>query len=357
MARSGTANLLLVLTVLGSLANANVSMNANAETLRFTGVNIAGAEFNGRKLPGRPSTDYFYPSKPMIDHFAQKGMNTIRLPFLWERLQPALSGELDPAELKRLDDTVQYATGRGLHVVLDVHNYAAYRRAPIGTADVTAASLGDLWRRIAMHFKPNRDVIFGLVNEPKGLKTETWLEAANAAIAAIRETGARQLILVPGNAWTGAHSWTSRGYGTPNAEAMLGVTDPANNYAFEVHQYLDKDFSGTKPECRNEQAGVVALQKFTEWLKTNRKRGFLGEFGGGSDPVCLAALDGMLTHMAENKAVWLGWTYWAAGFWPPSYFTSVQPVNGVDTPQMAVLLKHVAASSGREMKPNELRPK
>ena len=178
MARFGTANRLVALTVFGSLASAPMSMNANADTLRFTGVNIAGAEFNGRKLQGIPSTDYFYPSKPMIDHFAAKGMNTIRLPFLWERLQPALGGELDPPELKRLDDTVRYATGRGLHVVLDVHNYAAYRKAPIGTADVSAASLGDLWRRIALHFKGNRDVIFGLMNEPKGLKTETWLEAA-----------------------------------------------------------------------------------------------------------------------------------------------------------------------------------
>ena len=144
---------------------------------------------------------------------------------------------------------------------------------------------------------------------------------------------------------------------TPNGEAMLGVTDPANNYAFEVHQYLDKDFSGTNPECRNEQIGAAMLQKFTEWLKTNRKRGFLGEFGGGSDPVCLAALDGMLTHMAQNSDVWLGWTYWAAGFWPPSYFTSVQPVDGVDRAQMSVLLKHVASSIGREPKSNELKPK
>ena len=325
--------------------------SANAAALRFTGVNIAGAEFNGRKLPGRPSADYFYPSKGMVDYFAAKGMNTVRLPFLWERLQPALGAEFDSGELKRLDDTVRYATGRGLHVVLDVHNYAAYRQASIGTGDVSAAAFGDLWRRLALHFKDNRNAIFGLMNEPKGLKTETWLEAANAAIAAIRGAGAQNLILVPGNGWTGAHSWMSRGYGAPNAEVMLGVVDPADNHAFEVHQYLDKDYSGTHPECRNEQTGAAALQKFTEWLKTNRKRGFLGEFGGGSDPVCLAALDGMLTHMTQNGDVWLGWTYWAAGFWPPSYFTSVQPVGGEDRPQMSVLLKHLASSTGREPKP------
>lgn len=347
MVRLTTLMLLAAFMIGGAAANAQP---ATAATLRFTGVNIAGAEFNGRKLPGRPATDYFYPSKPMIDHFAALGMNTIRLPFLWERLQPTLNAELDTDELKRLDDTVKYATGRGLHVVLDVHNYAAYRQQPIGTADVNAAALADLWRRLAQHYKGDRNTIFGLMNEPKGLKTETWLEAANAAIAAIRQAGATNLILVPGNAWTGAHSWHGKSYGTPNAEAMLGVKDPGNNYAFEVHQYLDRDYSGTHPDCRSEQIGVTTLERFTQWLRDNGKRGFLGEFGGGADPVCLAALDAMLNYMAQNSDLWIGWTYWAGGFWPPSYFTSVQPVDGADRPQMAVLLKHIAASNGRAPK-------
>src|SRR5262249_26240411 len=95
-------------------------------------------------------------------------------------------------------------------------------------------------------------------------------------------------------------------------------------------------------ECRNEQIGVTTLQRFTQWLREHGKRAFLGEFGAGSDPVCLAALDAMLTFMGDNRDVWLGWTYWAAGAWPPRYFTSVQPVDGADREQMAVLLKHVA---------------
>ena len=149
-------------------------------------------------------------------------------------------------------------------------------------------------------------------------------------------------MLVPGNGWTGAHSWLSRGYGTPNAETMLGVVDPGNNFSYEAHQYLDADFSGTKAQCRNEQIGVRALTAFTDWLRKNGKRGFLGEFGGGSDAVCLTALNGMLEFMTQNRDVWLGWTYWAGGPWPSNYFTSVQPVDGVDRPQMLVLLRHVA---------------
>jgi endoglucanase len=317
----------------------------HAEPLLMTGVNIAGAEFASKKLPGRAGTDYFYPRKSTIDHFADRGMNTIRLPFRWERMQPALRSDLDTAELDRLAVVVSLASARELTVILDVHNYAAYREQPIGTADVTADALADVWRRLATRFKDNDRVVFGLMNEPKGLPTETWLAAANAAIAAIRQTGAKNLILVPGNGWTGAHSWFGTSYGTPNAQAMLGVTDPANNIAFEVHQYLDSNYSGTHPQCRGEQIGVTTLQRFTQWLHDHGQRGFLGEFGGGSDPVCMAALDGMLTFMEQNRDVWLGWTYWAAGFWPPTYFTSVQPIDGADRPQMAVLLKHIGRRS------------
>jgi endoglucanase len=314
--------------------------------LRMTGVNIAGAEFGGTKLPGKAGSDYFYPSPATIDYFAAKGMNTLRVPFRWERLQGTLDGEFDAEELKRLDAVVQHATAKNLNVLLDVHNYAAYRREVIGTPNVPVAALAGLWSRLAARYKGNGKVIFGLMNEPKALPTETWLEAANAAAAAIRKTGARNLIFVPGNGWTGAHSWHARSYGTPNAEVMLRFADPGQRHAYEVHQYLDSNYSGTHPTCRSDYAGVATLAPFTQWLRQNRKLGFLGEFGAGSDPTCLAALDAMLAFLNENRDVWLGWTYWAAGPWPKDYFTSVQPIDGADRPQMAVLLKHLGKRDG-----------
>lgn len=308
----------------------------------LAGVNIAGAEFNGRKVPGIPNHDYFYPAKATIDYFAAKGMNSIRVPFLWERMQPQLNAALEPAELRRLEDVVRYAGDRGLYVILDVHNYAYYRQKVIGSAETPVAALADLWGRLATRFKDNAKVGFGLMNEPKGLATETWLAAANAAIAEIRRAGANNLVFVPGNGWTGAHSWLSRSYGTPNADVMLGVTDPADNYVYEVHQYLDSNYSGTQPQCRNETVGVTTLKAFTDWLRQHKKRGYLGEFGAGANPTCLAALDAMLKYMDDNRDLWVGWSYWAAGAWPPSYFTSVQPVNGADRPQMTILLNHLS---------------
>ena len=41
-----------------------------------------------------------------------------------------------------------------------------------------------------------------------------------------------------------AHSWLQNWYGTPNGEVMDGVVDPLDNFEYELHQYLDSDFSG-----------------------------------------------------------------------------------------------------------------
>ena len=279
----------------------------------LTGVNLAGADFApSDHRPGTYGVDYFYPTHAEVDYFVGKGMNVFRLPFNWENLQTQPMADFQPDELARLDDLVNYATGQGARVILDPHNYARYYNMVVGT-DVPAAALADLWRRLAAHYQDNPRVIFGLMNEPNTMRTELWLSDANAAIAAIRQTGAANLLLVPGNAWTGAHSWGESWYGTPNASVMLGVADPLNHYAYDVHQYLDADYSGTHEACISQRVGSEQLSVFTAWLKANDRQAFLGEFAGARNATCYAALDDMLSFIDHNTDVWLGWAYWAAG--------------------------------------------
>src|SRR5438445_9513266 len=97
------------------------------------GVNLAGAEF-GSNVPGVFGTDYTYPTHSEIDYYAGKGLGVIRLPFLWERIQRSEFGSLDSAELARLDDVVTYATGKGLKVDIDPHNFGYGFGQLIGSA-------------------------------------------------------------------------------------------------------------------------------------------------------------------------------------------------------------------------------
>lgn len=321
--------------------------------LPYRGVSLASAEFTVDAwgygaIPGTHGIDYVYPDPAYThysaDYYINQGMNAFRVPFRWERLQPTRLAAFNSAELSRLKTLVNRLVSQGRTVILDPHNYARYGTALIGSAEVPITDFRDFWSRLATEFKGSPNVIFALMNEPHDMPTEQWVSAANAAIGAIRDTGATQLILVPGNGWTGAHSWNQNWYGTSNASAMLQIGDSANNFAFEVHQYLDSDSSGNQQDCVSGTIGSERMQGFTSWLRANGRKGFLGEFGGGTSSVCLSALDDMLYHLEANADVYLGWTYWAGGPWWGSYFATLEPANGVDRPQMNVLRRHLDSS-------------
>ncbi len=164
-------------------------------------------------------------------------MNIVRLPVLWERVQPTLNDALDATQLNLILNAVEQAKAQKLHIILDIHNYAKYNDELIGSDNVPISAFADLWKRLSLQFSNDKAVIFGLMNEPHEITSTTWAKAAQAAINAIRSTGARNLVLVPGTAYSGAHSWLSSYYGIPNGEALLNINDPAKHMTFEVHQY------------------------------------------------------------------------------------------------------------------------
>ncbi|PRX11335.1 UNVERIFIED_ORG: cellulase (glycosyl hydrolase family 5) [Martelella mediterranea] len=314
-----------------ALATASLSMvlsstAASAQGCEMTlhGINVAGAEFG---QPGQPyGQGYIYPSKETIDSLASDKFNAIRLPFLWERLQPSLNGVLDSTELSRIQETVEDARDNNMVVILDPHNYARYHGKVIGSPDVPVDAFADFWKRLSAVFANDEDIIFGLMNEPHDIEAPEWLTAANAAIAAIRNIGAGNLIFVPGTAWTGAHSWDQNFYGPSNASVMTGVVDPQDNFAFEVHQYADADYSGKADDCSHIKGAVDAVRSFTDWLNANDYQGFLGEFGTSDQFNCLRGLKQMADIIQNDQKAWIGWAYWASGdWWPQNAPMIIQP--------------------------------
>lgn len=306
----------------------------------YVGVNLAGAEFG--EIPGVHGREYLYPTRENVDYYRGLGFNFVRLPFKWERLQPSLGGAFAPAEQALLTEIVAYATGRGLFVALDPHNYARRRLAAdrwgkehlIGTSEVPTDSFADFWKRLAALFRGDSQVFFNLMNEPIGPSAGQWLGIANRAIAAIRGAGTPNLILVPGVAYTGAHSWHASGN-----TVMAGVRDPLRNFAFDVHQYLDVDSSGTHHEAVSGLIGSERIEAFQDWARRHGFRAVLGEFGGGRDRTTLNALGDLCQEMNANPDVWLGWAAWAGGpRWPEEEFTNLEPwSDGREREQTTVL--------------------
>ena len=68
-----------------------------------------------------------------------------------------------------------------------------------------------------------------------------------------------------------------------------------------------------------------------------------------TDRGCVVILDphNYARYRRKLKENGIGGTYWAAGPWWGNYPLSVEPRNGQDRPQMAVLLKYAAPGAGK----------
>jgi endoglucanase len=312
----------------------------------FPGVNLSVAEFGkGSQL----NKNYTYPTDAEISYFHGKGLKIVRIPFKWERIQPKVRGDLDPTNLENLDRCVATASRLGMVVLIDPHNYGGRsvdgKNALVNIdPQLTNEDFNDFWIKLANHYKDNPLVWFGLMNEPHKQTAAQDAATMQSAVNAIRGTGAKNRILVPGTSWTGAHSWIKSG----NGLAFANFTDPGNNFAFEVHQYLDKDNSGTHTDVVPGK-GATSMVAFTEWAKQHHFKAFLGEAGWDGNPANTQANvegDALLSYMDQNKDVWIGYTYWAAGPWWHNYMYSVEPAGlkegaPVDRNQMSVLAKHL----------------
>lgn len=317
--------------------SASVFAQTQIPTPSSFGVNLAGAEFAADKLPGTAGKEYTWPSNAELDYLRSKGCRLIRLPMLWERLQPQLGAPLDEPKTRELEEVLKQCAARDVRVLLDCHSYGRYRGQIIGTPEVSVEQFADFYRQLAFRLKDQPGVwAFGLMNEPHDMGDATrWPKAAQAATDAIRATGAKQWIFVGGDSWSGAHSWRQD-------NENLDIRDPQDRVVYEAHQYFDRDSSGTyKGSFEDEQAtptiGSERLKPFADWLREKHKRGFVGEFGApNNDRKWNPVLRDFVSAMKREQ---IGGTYWAGGAWWGDYKLSIEPMDDfqTDRPSMKVL--------------------
>ncbi len=303
------------------------------------GVNLSGAEFNSKELPGTMYQDYTYPAPEDFQYFSERGANVVRLPIRWERVQHQLFGELDAGEMGAIRKTISRARENDLCVILDVHNYASYNGQVIGEGEVAAGAFIDLWKRLAGALDDPDYVALGLMNEPFRMDIADWAVVAQQTVTALRESGAEHLITVSGGRWAGVHEWFKTRTGSSNAVEFADFDDPLDRTVLEVHQYLNEGYSGTTEDCLPPEHFDSMFGEISNWARQNDQRLFLGEFGAPGREECLASLERVL-KLVNDPVTWRGWAYWAAGAWWGDYFLSVHPQDGIDRPQMALLERY-----------------
>lgn len=326
------------------------------------GINLAGAEFGENNLPGVLGTNYTFNSETTYRYFGAKNLSLVRVMLRWERLQPVLRGALDPSYLAGIKNNIAWAKAHGNGVILEIHNYGRYKITENGILNtyvidnnyggvvkVPASALADLWTRISAEFRDESTIYaYDLMNEPHDMGTANWKTISQAALLAVRAAGDNHLIMVPGDDWSSAEQW-ARVHGPTG-----WIADPANNFAYEAHQYFDYDSSGSYALTYDQElamnpnlatSGAARIKPFLDWLKNNSVRGYLGEYGvPNTDARWNTVLDSCLEAL---DAAGLDGTYWAAGEWWGDYSLSVQPLNNfaVDRPQLSVLSSHLTPGS------------
>ncbi len=240
------------------------------------GVNVTGPEMASPAIDPTSSFSnaavgvldqtYHYDSAETFAYLAAHGMQVVRLPFRWERIQRTPYGELDAAELDRMKSMVRAANNAGLRVVLDMHNFGAYyltdgtfgvRRA-IGSAELPTSAFANVWSRLAAAFAAEPVWAFDLMNEPVEMPATSklpaaklWEKASQAALNAIRARGDRRLVMVAGYEWSGMKNWSQN-------HPVAWIKDSARNTMYEAHQYWNSDNSGVYKSYDEELAMAEA---------------------------------------------------------------------------------------------------
>jgi len=348
---AAAACLALVLHLPASAADQIPSTCSNPREY-LIGVNIAGAEFSF-KDPAKG-----WPSDSILDYFQEKGMRLIRLPFLWERIQPTLGGELEPQYAANLVKTIDAIGKRKMLVLLDLHNYAKYNGKLLREGGFTYEQFHDVWARIAKLVAHQQAYIwgYGLMNEPYIVGPEK-IPFWQGAIDAIRKVDPKTRITVSGEAL--------RKEPDPR---QFHLKDPARAIVYETHFYFDHDNTGKykatwEQEIARKDArvgpmvGVQRLKEFFEVCQKHQVDCMVGEFGApagdGVHPGWLEALDNALAYMHENR---ITYTYWAAGeHWTRRGDSYVIGENGwkpgthagEDRPQLKLIMKYIELDKAR----------
>lgn len=302
-----------------------LSLAASAKaTIFYAGVAESGGEFGvysptatkGTGLPGTFGVDYAFLNQTTADIWVDKNhINTFRVAFLLERMCPlayGLGSKFNETYFGYYNDAIEYITvTKGAYAILDPHNYMRYNdpsQQPatgsiIGnTADPAAATTAQFqafWQELASRYVNNPNVIFGIMNEPHDMATSLVLQNDQAAINGIRASGAKNLIIAPGNGYTGGHSWGQASQGDePSSNYLYMIKDPLNNTAIDIHEYLDVDFSGSHQACVS--TFPTNLKFVTSWLKQYGLKAMITEFGGANNTVCNDEVAGAIEYMAEN---------------------------------------------------------
>jgi len=294
--------------------HANHLVNSHGRTVRLLGVNRSGTEYACAEGYGfTDSPDYANAdSKQLIAAIRSWHVNAVRVP-LNESCWLGINGvpnQWGGANYRgRVATFVKRLEAANIHPILDLHvvdpKHFPASDAVDGLRPAPDASHAiDFWRQVAKRYGHDRAILFDLYNEPNVIGWHCLRDGClvsddnyrndvphyqsagtEALVGAIRDAGARNVIMVPGLAYTSDLSKWRR----------YRPDDPLHRLAASLHTY--ESLGGCDSACRKNVLGPLASHVPV----------ITGEFG---DNDCTHDYSDAYMKWADRHGVsYLGWTW------------------------------------------------
>ena len=231
-----------------------------------------GSDYSSGR-PGVYDQAYSYPSAESLRWLASRGVHSVRLAFMWERVQSQPAGPLVGREVERLRRVLRDAAAAGLTVLLDLHSYGRFAAGgaggsrdvlELGSARLPPEALAQVWRELAGALGDEPALAgYGLTNEPHDLPggIGSWQRASQLAVDAIREVDLTTPVYVAGYAYSGAARWQDE-HDAP------WISDPSGSVVYEAHQYFDADHTGSYGRSYDDEVAAAEAQGWTACGRT-----------------------------------------------------------------------------------------
>src|SRR5579859_228716 len=299
--------------------------------VRITGINWFGFETTNYVVGGLGIRSY----TSMLDQIKSLKYNTLRLPYSNELFDPnsnpvGINYSLNPdlqglSGLALMDKIVNYATGIGLHVILDQHRPDANAQSGLWYSnDYSEARWLSDWTMLTTHYK-NNPLVLGadLHNEPHspacwdcGDSKLDWHLAAERAGNAILQINPNWLIFVEGVDCYGSaecYGWGGNLQGVKTAPVVLNVP---NHLVYSVHDYPKSVSSHPWFDAPNYPHNLP--QVWDSYWGYIQKQGiapvWVGEFGTKLETTSDQQWFSQLVRYLGTGSSGINWTYWS---WNP----------------------------------------
>lgn len=245
------------------------------------------------------------------------GFDSVRIPIRWSAhadSKPPYA--IDEAFFRRVDWAIEQALSRGLAAVINIHHYEEIHQKP---AEHRPRFLA-LWRQIARRYRDRPDrLFFELLNEPTGkLTPELWNAYLREALAVVRETNPRRIVIVGPGHWNNISHL--KFLELPEEDRRLIVTFHYYSPFQFTHQgaeWVDgsKPWLGTKWTGTAEEKRAIRrdFDAAVEWAKDRKRPLYLGEFGAYSraETASRSRWTRFVREEAEKRDI--SWAYWEFG--------------------------------------------